>query len=150
LAINVANTLNEQRFTPNNSTYNELASSGNLNLISNDIIKILILELEELYKKNNFAIEHETFDYREYISKPIFKHIDTEQLFLVYTGKKTVQQQGILTSDFDPLFQSLEYKNRLVITNVITQDLINLYTKIAGKSTKIIELIETDLEQRKK
>lgn len=27
LAMNVANTLNEQRFTPNNFTYNELASS---------------------------------------------------------------------------------------------------------------------------
>jgi hypothetical protein len=83
LVINVANTLNEQRFAPNNSTYNELASSGNPNLISSDAIKILILELEELYKKNSFAIDHETFDYREYISKPIFKLTDTEQLFLV-------------------------------------------------------------------
>jgi hypothetical protein len=83
LVINVANTLNEQRFAPNNSTYNELASSGNPNLISSDAIKILILELEELYKKNSCAIDHETFDYREYISKPIFKLTDTEQLFLV-------------------------------------------------------------------
>lgn len=148
LAINVANTLNEGRFTPNNSTYTELASSGNLNLISNDTIKKLILELEELYKKNNFAIDHETFDYREYISKPVFKHINTEKLWPVLSGEKTITQQGISKFDFEKLFQSLEYKNGLVITNIITQSLIVMYEKIASKSKKIIELIEIELEQR--
>jgi hypothetical protein len=58
MTVNIANSLMEERFTPNNSTYNELASSGNLNLISNDTIKTLLLELEELYKKNDFAIDH--------------------------------------------------------------------------------------------
>ena len=38
LAKNVFATINEERFTPNNSTYNELASSGNLSLIENDSI----------------------------------------------------------------------------------------------------------------
>jgi hypothetical protein len=58
MTVYIANSLMEERFTPNNSTYNELASSGNLNLISNDTIKTLLLELEELYKKNDFAIDH--------------------------------------------------------------------------------------------
>lgn len=74
----------EQRFIPNNSTYIELASSGDLNLITNDTIKVLILELEELYKQNNFADDHETLNYRKYISKPLFKYTNTEQLLLVF------------------------------------------------------------------
>ena len=84
MAVNIANTLMEQRFIPNNSTYIELASSGDLNLITNDTIKVLILELEELYKQNNFADDHETFNYRKYISKPLFKYTNTEQLLLVF------------------------------------------------------------------
>ena len=150
LTINIANTLNVERFAPNNSTYNELASSGNLNLISNDSIKILLLELEEQYKRNNFGIDHETFDYREYISKPIFKHKNTAQLFHVLLGEKTTQQLGISKSDFDNLFESSAYKNGLVITNLLTLDFIGIYETIESKSKKIIELIEIELAHRKK
>ena len=67
---NVVNTLMEQNFSPNNTTFLELTNSGNFNLITNDSIKIFLLELEELYKTNTLNIAHETFDYREYISKP--------------------------------------------------------------------------------
>ena len=73
LTYNVINTLYQQRFTPSNVTYNELKSSGNMNLISNDSIKIHLLELEILHQANIFGIEHETFEYHEYISKPILK-----------------------------------------------------------------------------
>ncbi|MBK8698529.1 MAG: hypothetical protein IPN29_02895 [Saprospiraceae bacterium] len=78
VTYDVVNSLMEERFTPNNNTYRELSSSGNLNLISNDSIKLLLLELEELYKTNNFSIDHEAFDYREYISKPLNKHVDLD------------------------------------------------------------------------
>jgi hypothetical protein len=88
-----------------------LASSGNLNLISKDTIKTLFFELEEFYTKNDFAIDHEIFDYREYISKPIFKYTNTQQLLLVFYGQATIEQQGISTTDFEELLQSLEYKN---------------------------------------
>ena len=44
LTINFANTLMEERSTPNNSTYIALASSGNLNLMTNHTIKVLILK----------------------------------------------------------------------------------------------------------
>jgi len=66
---NVVNTLMEQNFSPNNTTFLELTNSGNFNLITNDSIKVLLLELEALYKTNILNIAHETFDYREYISK---------------------------------------------------------------------------------
>jgi hypothetical protein len=42
-------------------------------------------------------------------------------------------------------FQSLEYKNGLVLTNAITQDFVCLYEIIEGKSKKMIVLI-VDLE----
>ncbi|MBT8271271.1 MAG: hypothetical protein KJO25_04420 [Bacteroidia bacterium] len=146
LAKNVFFSIMEERFTPNNSTYTELASSGNLSLISNDSIKKLLLELEELYKTNNFGIDHELFEYREYISKPIFKFTNTDQLFPVYSGDKTASEQNISIENFQGLFQSPEYKNGLFISNLISMDFISIYENIQSKSRKIIELIDEDIE----
>ncbi|NNF32401.1 MAG: hypothetical protein HKN66_13490 [Flavobacteriaceae bacterium] len=149
LSYNVLNTLMAERFTPNNATYTELSNSGNLNLISNDSIKILLLELEELYKTNNFGIDHETFDYREYISKPLLKYIDTDQLIPVFKGEKTITEQNITKDNFSDLFQSLDYKNGLIITNWITQDFIALYESIDSKSKKIIDMLRVEIENNK-
>ena len=101
LTQNVVKSLMEENFSPNNTTFSELSNSGNLNLISNDSIKLLLLELEELYKKNNLSIAHETFDYREYISKPANKYINIEQLFPVFLGKKTIEEQKITLDNFN-------------------------------------------------
>ena len=148
LSRNVFNTLNEERFTPNNSTYTELASSGNLNLISVDSIKILLLELEELYKDNAFGIDHETYEYREYISKPVFKYTDTEKLAAVFIDGQSSTQQDISREDFQALFQSPEYKNGLVIMILISKSFINQYKEIADKSKMIITLIDRELSRR--
>ena len=136
----------EERFTPNNSTYTELASSGNLNLISNDSIKMLLLELEEHYKNNNFGIDHELYEYREFISKPLFKFTNTDQLLSVFSGEKIVEEQGITKDSFAALFKNPEYKNGIVISNILTQEFIPLYEVIEMKSKKVIELINDELK----
>ena len=146
LTYNVINTIMEERFTPNNTTFSELESSGNLNLISNDSIKILLLELQEIYKRNDFGIEHETYDYREYISKPIMKNINASQMIPVFMGEKTIQEQNITKDSFLNLFQNPEYRNGIVIMNLVTQDFILIYESIENKSKKIIELINKEYE----
>ena len=143
---NVVNTIMEQRFSPNNNTYVELSSSGNLNLISNDSIKSLLLELEALYKLNNFGIDHEAFDYREYISKPLAKHVNLEQLTPVYLNEKTIEEQGITTESFKTLFESKEYKNGLYIISLTSKDMITLYEDINNKSKQIIAMIQKELK----
>ena len=143
---NVVNTIMEQRFSPNNNTYVELSSSGNLNLISNDSIKSLLLELEALYKLNNFGIDHEAFDYREYISKPLAKHVNLEQLTPVYLNEKTIEEQGITTESFKTLFESKEYKNGLYIISLTSKDMITLYEDINNKSKQIIAMIQKEFK----
>lgn len=85
---NVVNSLMEERFSPNNSTFNELESSGNLSLISNDSIKVYLLELNEIYKMNEFGIAHEEFDYREYISRPLASYIKLDKMYPILPVKK--------------------------------------------------------------
>ena len=147
LTKNVVNSLMAERFTPTNNTYLELSNSGNLSLISNDSIKLLLLELEELYKRNHFGIEHESFDYQEYISKPIFKYTNTDQLFPVYTGEKTIEEQKITMDNFKALFENTEYKNGLFIIGLVSNEMISIYKEIVTKSEEIIEFINEELKK---
>jgi hypothetical protein len=134
----------ERNFSPNNTTFLELSSSGNLNLISNDSIKLLLLELEELYKENTLAIDHETFDYREYISKPCNTSINVDHLLPIWAGIKTAEQQNVKRTDFDKLLNTQAYKNGLYIMTFLSEDYIKSYTNMKVKSEKIIEMIENE------
>ena len=140
----VVNSLMENNFSPNNTTFLELSNSGNLNLISNDSIKFLLLELEEVYKTNRLNIEHETFDYREYISKPVIKNINVDQLFPIYLGTKTIEEQKITLDDFSTLLESRAYKNGLYIMSFMSNSYISEYEKIKTKSKKIIRIVENE------
>ncbi len=144
LSKNVINSLQEDNFSPNNITFSELSNSGNLNLISNDSIKSLLLELEELYKLNKLSIDHEIFDYREYISKPISSLINLDQLFPIYSGTKTIEEQKITLGNFSSLQKSRAYKNGLFIMSFISNSHISIYENIKDKSETIIELIELE------
>ena len=146
LSKNIFSTLNEERFTPNNSTYTELTSSGNLSLIENDSIKRLLLELEVLYKDNQFGIEHEAFEYKEYINKQLFKFVDMDKLKKAFYNNESVKNYGLNFKHFDNLLNSLEYKNGLTISNTISQIFIVSYEEIKNKSTKVLEVIEKELK----
>ncbi|MFZ1705035.1 MAG: hypothetical protein WAT79_11870 [Saprospiraceae bacterium] len=138
------NSMMERNFKPNNITFSELSNSGNLNLISNDSIKFLLLELEELYKINDFGIEHETYDYREYISKSINRYIDIEQLFPVFLGQKTAEEQKVKLDHFHDLLKCKEYKNGLFIMTFISEYNLHAYQSMKSKSEKIIRMIEKE------
>ena len=144
---NVVNTLYQERFQPSNVTYSDLVSSGNMNLISNDSIKIYLFELSLLYQTNLFNIEHETAEYEENISKSIFKLADIERMKPVFLGEKTAKQVNILEDDFKALFESLEYKNGCVVAKWTSEGMIDLYQNIKNKSEYLIELINTELKK---
>lgn len=144
LTNNVSNTLMEENFSPNNSTFSELSNSGNLNLISNDSIKVLLLELEELYKTNDLGIAHETFDYREYISKPASKNIDLDQVFPVFINGKSIEEQKITIADYNSLLEDRQYKNGLYIITIMSSTYIIAYENIKAKSEAIIEMIKLE------
>ena len=144
---NVINTLYQERFQPSNVTYNDLVSSGNINLISNDSIKIYLFELSLLYQQNLFNIEHETTEYDENISKSIFRLVDVERMKPVFLGEKTTEQVNISEEDFKTLFESREYKNGCVVAKWTSEGMIELYQNIKNKSEHLIKLINTELNK---
>jgi len=144
---NVINTLNQERFQPSNVTYNDLVSSGNMNLISNDSIKLYLFELSLLYQKNIFGLEHETHEYEEFISKPMFHYTDIERMKPVFLGVKTAEEMTISEQDFDKLFESKEFKNGCVVSIWTTAEMVQIYMDIKTNSNSIIDIIDMDLKK---
>ena len=138
-------TLMIERFQPNNKTFSELTSSGRVNLISNEVIKKLLLELEQLYQTNEFGIEHKTFDYQEYISQPIVQHTDVQKLNYIFNNYKSAEELAIKAEDFDALFQSKKYKNGCIITNSMNEYVLIYLQQIEDKSKKVLDLIDQEL-----
>jgi hypothetical protein len=138
----VVNAMMEEKFSPNNITFLELTNSGRLNIIRNDSIKLLLLELEKLYKDNLLAIDHETFDYREYISKPSNNSVNVDQLIPIYAGQTTAIEQGVKLADFDLLFSNKSYKNGLYIMTFLSNTYLTDYRLMLEKSNKVIELAQ--------
>ena len=146
LVINIGNTLYVERFQPNNITFNEMVSSGNVNLISNDSIKKLLLELDLLYQKNVFGIEHETFEYQEYLSKPVFKDFDLLAIKQLFLKQKTAEELNIKQGDLVALMQNKEYLNGCIISNWTSEEMIVILENIENKSKKTIEFIINEIK----
>ena len=146
LVINIGNTLYVERFQPNNITFNEMVSSGNVNLISNDSIKKLLLELDLLYQKNIFGIEHETFEYQEYLSKPVFKDFDLLAIKQLFLKQKTAEELNIKQEDLVALMQNKEYLNGCIISNWTSEEMIVILENIENKSKKTIEFIINEIK----
>ena len=141
----VVNSAMEEKFTPSNIAFTELLSSGNFNIITSDSIKILLLKLQELYKIHDSNVLHEQWDYREYVSKSVFKNTNMEQLFPIYAGLITAEQQGITINEFARLFELLDYKNGLFVMTVMSEAFVQSYEDIQSKSNTIILLIDSEL-----
>lgn len=145
LTFNIVNTVWSERFQPSNTTFKEIVSSGNVNLIHNDSIRTLLLEMELDYLVNTFFIEHETFDYQEYLSKPVFQSVDLEHLAPVFQGNTTAEAQGIRTEMFHSLLGNQAYKNGCYVEVWSSAAIISLYEQILTRSTTIIDLIDRDI-----
>jgi hypothetical protein len=68
-------------FVPNNNTFKELLSSGNLSMITNDSIKNQLLELDNLYSAIVGGEYHMRREYEEYLYDPHVKNISALGFF---------------------------------------------------------------------
>ena len=60
---------------------------------------------------------------------------------------KTAEEVNITEQDFEALFKSKEYKNGCVVSNWVSEEMIQLFENIKSKSERVIKLINTELEK---
>lgn len=111
---------NWQKFHQNNNTFQELVSSGNLALISNDSIKNMLLDIETVYKKLKSEEDHYRFDTEELIYKPLYELMDLHPMvnnFQYRLSEGAMGRNIKLTADYYKDFlANKKVKNGFVMT----------------------------------
>lgn len=146
------------KFVPNNNTFEELRSSGNLKLLRNDSIKNLLLDLnkenEDLVSgRNHMRREYENYLYDQKNKQINFLDVnDPERIKSIiewyYPNRQIVSRNSDkLKKQYLRLFNNTLFINGLALTAgnipwMIEED----YNKMQETVNKLIKLIDQDLE----
>ena len=117
-------------FVPNNNTFKELLSSGNLSLIKNDSIKNGLLELEKNYASIAGSEYHMRREYEEYLYDPHVKSISVIEFFDTTRPTKglpiRLKAEDIPGSKHDKLINDAKWQNdNQTFTNGLKLALMN-------------------------
>jgi len=145
-------------FVPNNNTFEELISSGNLQLLKNDSIKNLLLDLNQKNEQLVSDREHMRREYKNYLYDERVKQInfldvnDPSKVKTVldwfYPRAEIVAENKIkLQRNFKRLFNNTTFLNGLALAAgnnlwIVEEE----YNRMLNDINKLVELIELDLK----
>lgn len=137
-------------FVPNNNTFKELLSSGNLSLIKNDSIKNRLLELQTIYTAVSSGENHMRREYEEYLYDPHVKnaralgYFDLSKPATGFPERLGIEE--IPDSTHRQLIQDAKWQhNDPVFKNGIRLALMN-NSFLAGMHQNLIDYIEELIE----
>jgi hypothetical protein len=140
----------------NQVTFDEMVSSGNLDLISNDSIKIKLLELNKDYTSilNLQSKEKESHD--RLLFPPINERFNMRYFMALNPEKQqeigrtfTGEEMGIYVKEFKRELLNLigdqTFMNGLTVIQTSADVSVKEFTKVKGRVTELIALIEEEL-----
>lgn len=136
----------EVQYRPSSGVLDEIINSGNLEIISNEELKILLSSWGGALYQAQFQ-EKEHGHYRETIIGICQAESNLRQVFVESFG----EVMGITASKFDEgflhLLQSMEFDNNLTAFAVTAQHLNNnYYTHLASEAKQILRLIGEEIK----
>ena len=145
--------------TINQVTFDEMKNSGKLDIISNDSIKISLLELDQLYQKIIERNATRKLSHDKHISDPIFDILNTLNFIVLdnklselhpktYTREELESHLELIRNDLFNLFHNQEFMNSLV-TSIYNYELVSGELQEAhSKAKKLKVLIEDELDEK--
>lgn len=147
------------QFIPNNNTFEELRSSGNLQLIKNDSIKNLLLDLNKKYEelisdRDHMRREYDNYLYDQRVEQISFLDVRSPDkintiLDWFYPHPKSVSENKIkLQSHFRKLLSNTTFINGLALAAGNNLWIVeNDYKIMLDYINKLIMLIDKDLNK---
>ncbi len=132
-------------FVPNNNTFKELLSSGNLSLIRNDAIKNRLLELENLYASIASSEYHMRREYEEYLYDPHVNKVSVIEFYdttlPTYGFPNRLSIEDIPESKRSKIIEDAQWQhNNQTFTNGLKLAMMN-NSGLASKHKNLVEYI---------
>ncbi len=150
-----------QTIIPNQNTFNELISSGSLNILQNDAIKNGLLQLDRNYKSltdweevvkqddyiGNFWTDRDEIDPYNYlaVNKPLIQALALENKI---TSQQKIAMQRQLSIDVDKTLKSYKFRTGVLSTRDDYVNQIPLIVSLKKDVDHLIQLIEKELLQK--
>ncbi|MBS1952047.1 MAG: hypothetical protein OJF59_001011 [Cytophagales bacterium] len=140
---------NWQRFYQTNNTFQELTSSGNLALISNDTIKTLLYNIDRQHKINKAEEDHFRFDTEVLIYEPIYQLLDIKAGLdgIGIQLSKSKQKKIILPNDYNAFLKSNKLKNGFAMVVLEFGTLNGQLAAIKKMSEQLIDVIDREIKK---
>lgn len=144
----------------NQVTFDEMKSSGKSDIISNDSIKISLLQLDQLYKKDFERNNTRKTSHDKYINDPVIDVINSLNFIVLdnslselhpknYTKEELESHYRVFQSDFFELFNNQRFMNS-VVASTYSYELVRGEIQDAySKALKLKKLIDYELKNKK-
>lgn len=141
-----------QGFNPNQITFREMMSSGNLNLIQNDSIKYNLLELDNSYSgmlniENTFKIEHTN-------TMEAFRSISFREISLLFNSENTLSSDKIKAHtdkailELQKLSSDNKFINNLIGLQYNYTNMLNHFNDLKIATKELIVMIQEEIDRR--
>lgn len=131
---------------PNNNSFIELKSSGQLSSIRDNEIRRLLLELDAKYEALDMIEEHLKFEYHDFLYQENINTIDYELMFDSFKKKELSRNDSlVLIENLDAIRGNKRLKNTYYLSFSNNKGLAKMCEEILEKVHETIDLIEQDL-----
>jgi hypothetical protein len=134
-------------FQQNDNTYQELVNSGQLSIITNKTIKNNMQNMQSSFKTITFIEGEMQQDFERYMYDYYFSVVDLNTAIGNYFQQLNKEdiQTNISKSEVEELLQNKLFKNGFVLSNFNSTNLIEEYSKMKETTTKLITLIDEEI-----
>lgn len=138
---------NWQRFYQTNNTFQELTSSGNLAMISNDTIKTLLYNIDSRQKINKAEEDHFRFDTEVLIYGPLYELVDLKVALEDLGIELSRSKEKIPTSPgaYAAFLKSNKAKNGFAMAVLEFETLNQQLAAVKKMSEELIQIIDREI-----
>ncbi len=143
-------------FRPDQSTYNEMKSSGNFSTIQNDSLKLKILKLQKTYIDIASLQEHMRFDFNTFIENfeqyvDLSKYFDLNKsnpalLTFAYDSVYIEKHSAVLRNEIDGLFKNKVFANNIFLSEINHTYGMDVLKKSQDQIIEIINLLDQEIK----
>jgi len=141
-----------QRYYQNINTFEELVSSGNFAILSNQSIRDSLMDLELNYEKMKGDEDHMRFDFEGYVYDPFFVTVDiepsSENYAFVMTGGQAGSEAPLSREALETLLQDVRFKNGFTLVAYMMRQLNARFEEMRAIAVGLVEQIDRELAQR--